>query len=316
MRTFFTHLYHVTGWRCKFIFHWTDLHLFIQWSFSHQIFLVYLTYSLSSVQGSYIWPTLSLFPIHIEIFSLNFMIFISLLFTFKSHPLLVDLSLGEDTGFDVYLFFRSWVELYFNCVISLLGIFTGLLISVDVVGVVELVPNLRIKLSWFLDLLGPENPVRHFGEGLFTLHSHEVVIEERSTLLFLNLFATFELLNRNRFVCLYNCTSFLHVLTSNLSLFPLLGLFVLKIPQSLGVKMDPSFSLTLSINFRLVFLSHFGDQQFRINFGLKLFFIFWFGSILIFFSNILLSPIFYLTSNLINLSYILFIQWRIFDQCF
>ena len=182
------------------------------------------------MQSSHIGPALSLFPIHIEIFSLDFMIFISLLLSFKSHPLLIDLSLGEDTGFDVDLFFRSGVELYLNCIISLLGIFTGLLISVDIVCIVELLPNLRIKLSGLLDLLWPENPVWHFRKRLFTFHSHEVVIEERSTLFFLNLFAAFELLNRNRFVCLYNSSSFLHVLTSDLSLFPLFCLFVLKIP--------------------------------------------------------------------------------------
>ena len=303
MRTLFAHLYHVACRRCKFIFHWTYFHLFIQRSFSHQIFLVYLAYSLSSVQGSHIWSAFSLFPIHIEIFSLDFMIFISLLLAFKSHPLLIDLSLREDAGFDVYLFFRSWVQLYFNCVISLLGIFTGFLIS-EIVGVVEFVPDFRIKFSWFFDLLWPEHPIWHFRKGLLTFHRHEVVIEERSTLLFLNLFAAFELLDRNRFVCLHNGSSFLHVLTSYLSLFPLLRLFVLKIPQSLGVKMDPSFSLALSINFRLVLLSHFGYQQFWINFGLKLFFVFGLGPILIFLSNILLSPHLHFISYLVYLSYI------------
>ena len=136
MRSLLSHFSHIAWWWCEFVFHWADFHFFIKRSFSYKILLVDFADGLSSVKSSHIWSASSFLTIDVEIFSFDFMVFISFLFTLKGNSLLINLSLGKDTGLYVNLFLGSWVQIHLYCIVSFFRIFTTFLVSVEIVCIV------------------------------------------------------------------------------------------------------------------------------------------------------------------------------------
>ncbi len=118
MWSLLSHLYQTACLWSKLILHWGNLDLFIKWRFSNQIFLIDLWNWLCSHQRFHLYFFTTFRSIHIKIFSFFLMIKISLFFFLKCNSLFINLSLCKYTWLDYYL--TSWVEIYFNSVISLL----------------------------------------------------------------------------------------------------------------------------------------------------------------------------------------------------
>lgn len=122
--------------------------------------MVYLADWLRPQESGHLGLALPLLPVYVEIFSLGLVVLVGLLFVVESIPLFVDLPLREDTWFYVDLFLSFWVQIDLNCVVSFSWVI-GFFLLVEVSGVVELIPDLRIQLSRRFDFLWPEDPLWH-----------------------------------------------------------------------------------------------------------------------------------------------------------
>lgn len=117
------------------------------------------------------------------------MILVGFLLIFKCKSLIIDFSLGKDTWLDIYFLLRTGVQLHFHGIVPFLWIFTRVLFLVKVISVLQFILNLGVELRLLLDLLWPEDPLRHLRKSPFPLNGHEVVVKESANF-FLLLFST------------------------------------------------------------------------------------------------------------------------------
>lgn len=224
--TFLPHLSHAARRRSQLVPHRTDLHLLVQRSFSHQVLLIYLTDRLGSQQGPDFGPASALLPVHVEVFSLDFVVLVGLLFALEGRPFLVDFPLGKDTGLDQNFLLGPGIQVHLHSIITLPVLLTVVLLKV-LICVVEFVLDFWVQLGRHFDLFGPEHPLWHFGEGLLAFAGHEVVVEERSWFIgFIFLHLGLLLLEGHLPVINDNTIFFFQVLSSQLVFF-LLGFLLL-----------------------------------------------------------------------------------------
>lgn len=138
--------------------------------------MVYLAHWLGSQQGRNLRLTLSLSTVNVEVFSLDLVVLIRLLLLLKSDTLLVNFSLGKDTGLDENLLLSLRLQVHLHSVISLLGVLTLFLRTV--VGITKLLLDFGIELKGLLLLFRPEHPLGHLAERSPPLVSKEIVVHE------------------------------------------------------------------------------------------------------------------------------------------
>ena len=118
MWSFFAHFCHVAGRGGELVLHRADLDLFVQGGLRDEIFLVDFADGLRPEQGGHFWLVLAFLAIDVEALSLGLVILVSFLLCFEGEPFLVDFSLREHAGLDVYFLFPLvGFEVHFDSIV-------------------------------------------------------------------------------------------------------------------------------------------------------------------------------------------------------
>lgn len=261
MRSLFPHFSHSTSTGGELILHGTDLHLLIERSLSHEVLLVDLAHWLCSKESRYLWLTLPLPPINIEIFSFDLVILVRFFLFLKGNPLFINFSLRKNAGFDKNLLLPLGLQVHLDSVVSLLGIFT--LLFGAVVRITQFLFYFSIELKGRLLLFRTEYPLRHLAECSSPLVGKKIVIHEHFNILAFLDSSTF---SSNLYLTIFpdNTVLLFQKLRSELLLFLLLQELTLNLLISGEMKTLRSFSKAATV-YSLFFLLPFSNyHQFRL----------------------------------------------------